>query len=95
MGKRDERNRAEFGLKRDRCRIENRSGGAHPGAEQGEDKHDRRQRAAGDEIVVLSVRLAQARDGNGEQAKDDGDKNAGIKVVHERGQAFRVTSDAT
>jgi hypothetical protein len=35
MGERDERNRAEFGLKRDRRRIENRTGGAHPGAEKG------------------------------------------------------------
>jgi hypothetical protein len=35
MGERDERNGTEFGLKRDHCRIENRPGGAHPGAEQG------------------------------------------------------------
>ena len=34
MGKREERNRAEFGLKRDHRRIENRSGGTHPGAEK-------------------------------------------------------------
>ena len=35
MGERDECNRTEFGLKRDHRRIENRSGGTHPGAEQG------------------------------------------------------------
>ena len=35
MGDRDERNRTEFGLKRDYRRIENRPGGTHPGAEQG------------------------------------------------------------
>ena len=34
MGERDECNRTEFGLKRDHRRIENRPGGAHPGAEQ-------------------------------------------------------------
>jgi hypothetical protein len=34
MGNRDERNRTEFGLKRDHCSIENRTGGTHPGAEQ-------------------------------------------------------------
>ena len=35
MGERDECNRTEFGMKRDHCRIENRSGSTHPGAEQG------------------------------------------------------------
>ena len=35
MGERDECNRTEFSLKRDHRRIENRSGGTHPGAEQG------------------------------------------------------------
>jgi hypothetical protein len=35
MGERDERDRTEFGLKRDHRRIENRPGGTHPGAEQG------------------------------------------------------------
>jgi len=35
MGKRDERNRPELGLKRDHRTIENRSGGTHPGAEHG------------------------------------------------------------
>ncbi len=35
MGERDECNGTEFGLKRDHCRIEDRSGGTHPGAEQG------------------------------------------------------------
>ncbi len=35
MGERDECNRTEFGLKRDHRRIEDRSGGTHPGAEQG------------------------------------------------------------
>jgi hypothetical protein len=35
MGERDESNRTAFGLKRDHCRIEDRSGCAHPGAEQG------------------------------------------------------------
>ena len=35
MGERDEGNRTEFGLKRDHRRIENRSGGTHPGAEYG------------------------------------------------------------
>ncbi|MEO8338216.1 MAG: hypothetical protein ABI604_00695 [Nitrospirota bacterium] len=34
MGKRDERNRTEFDLKRDHRRIENRPGGTHPRAEQ-------------------------------------------------------------
>ena len=35
MGERDECNRTEFSLKRDHRRIENRSGGTHPGAEHG------------------------------------------------------------
>ena len=35
MGERDESNRTEFGLKRDHCRIKNRSGGTHPGTEHG------------------------------------------------------------
>ena len=35
MGKRDERYRTEFRLKRDHRSIENRAGGTHPGAEQG------------------------------------------------------------
>jgi hypothetical protein len=35
MRERDERDRTEFGLKRDHRRIENRPGGTHPGAEQG------------------------------------------------------------
>jgi len=34
IGERDESDRTEFGLKRDHRRIENRSGGTHPGAEQ-------------------------------------------------------------
>lgn len=34
MGKRDECNRTEFGLKRDHRSIEHRPSGAHPGAEQ-------------------------------------------------------------
>lgn len=34
MGKREEPNRTEFGLKRDHCSIENRAGGTHPGAEK-------------------------------------------------------------
>ena len=35
MGKRDDRNRIEFGLKRDHSTIEYRAGGAHQGAEHG------------------------------------------------------------
>ena len=35
MGERNERYRAEFGLKRDHRRIEYRSGSTHPGAEHG------------------------------------------------------------
>ena len=35
MGERDERNRTEFGLKRDYRTIKDRPGGAHPRAEQG------------------------------------------------------------
>jgi len=35
MGERDERDRTEFGLKRDYRRIENRPGSTHPGAEHG------------------------------------------------------------
>ena len=35
MGKRDERDRTEFGLKRDHCTIEHCSGGTHPGAKHG------------------------------------------------------------
>jgi hypothetical protein len=32
---RNERKGTEFGLKRDHCTIENRSGGTHPGTEHG------------------------------------------------------------
>jgi len=35
MAERDERNRTEFGLKRDRRRVEDRPCGTHPGTEQG------------------------------------------------------------
>jgi hypothetical protein len=35
MEERDERNRTEFGLKRDHRTIENCPGGTHPGAEHG------------------------------------------------------------
>ena len=35
MGKRDESNRTEFGLKRNHRRIENRPCGTHPGVENG------------------------------------------------------------
>ena len=35
MGKRDESNRTEFGLKRDHRRIKNYPRGTHPGAEHG------------------------------------------------------------
>jgi hypothetical protein len=35
MVERDECNRTEFGLKRDHCSIDNRSGSTHPGTEQG------------------------------------------------------------
>ena len=35
MGKRDERDETEFGLKGNRRRIENRPGGTHPGTEHG------------------------------------------------------------
>ena len=35
MGERDESNRTKFGLKRNYCRIKNRPGGTHPGAEEG------------------------------------------------------------
>lgn len=35
MGERDECYRTEFGLKRDHCSIDNRSGSTHPGTEQG------------------------------------------------------------
>jgi hypothetical protein len=34
MEERDEIDGTKFGLKRDHCSIENRTGGTHPGAEQ-------------------------------------------------------------
>jgi hypothetical protein len=41
------------------------------------------------------VRLAQTRDGDGEQTENDSGENAGIEMIHGLGEAFRVTSDAT
>ena len=79
MGERDEGDRTEFGLKRDHCRIENRSGGAHPGAEQG---------AMGSSLVLGMVsgmfdrlRLCQSADGKDTEYQEDRQGFEG-SVVH-------------
>jgi hypothetical protein len=69
MGKRDESNRTEFGLKRDHRTIENRSGGTHPGAEHG---------AMGGSLMMGMVpgmldrlRLRQSADGKDTEHQED------------------------
>ena len=79
MGKRDERDRTEFGLKRDHCTIEHCSGGTHPGAKHG---------AMRGSLVLGMVpgmldrlRLSQSTDGQDTEHQEDRDVFEGC-VVH-------------
>ncbi len=79
MGERDERDRTELGLKRDHRRIENRSGGTHPGAEQ---------RAMRGSLMLGMVpgmfdrlRLCQSTDGKDTEYQEDRQEFEG-GVVH-------------
>jgi len=81
MGERDEGDRTEFGLKRDHRRIENRSGGAHPGAEQ---------RAMRGSLMLGMVpgmfdrlRLCQSADGKDRENQEDRQELEGA-VVHQK-----------
>ena len=80
MGERDECNRTEFGMKRDHCRIENRSGSTHPGAEQG---------AMRSSLMLGMVpgmldrlRLSQSADGQDTEHQEDRDELEDF-VVHQ------------
>ena len=81
MGERDECNRTEFGMKRDHCRIENRSGSTHPGAEQG---------AMRSSLMLGMVpgmldrlRLSQSADGKDTEHQEDRQKFEG-DVAHRK-----------
>jgi hypothetical protein len=81
MGERDESNGTEFGLKRDRRGIENCSGGAHPGAEQG---------AVRGSLMLGMVpgmldrlRLCQSADGKDTEHQEDRDEFEDF-VVHQK-----------
>ena len=79
MGERDECNRTELGLKRDHCRIEDRSGGTHPGAEQGD---VRGSLMLGMVSGMLNrLRLSQSADGKDTEHQEDRQKFDGA-VVH-------------
>jgi hypothetical protein len=80
MGERDERNKAEFGLKRDHRRIEDRPGGTHPGAEQG---------AMGGSLMLGMVpgmfdRLCLSQSADGEEAEHQEDREIFERAVVHR-----------
>jgi len=81
MGKRDERNRTEFGLKRNHNTIENRPGCAHPGAE--------RSAMRGSLVMGMvpgmfdRLRLRQSADGQDTEHQEDR-QEFDANVVHEK-----------
>ena len=81
MGEGDEGNRTKFSLKRDHRRIENRSGGTHPGAEHGA------MRGSVMMGVVPSMldrlRLSQSADGQDAEHQEDRDELEDF-VVHRK-----------
>ena len=80
MGKRDERDRTEFGLKRDHCTIEHRPGGTHPGAEHGA---MRSSLVLGMVSGVLDrLRLSQSADGQDTEHQEDRHEFADCVVHH-------------
>ena len=81
MGERDERNRTEFGLKRNHRTVENRPGGTHPRAEQG---------AMGGSLMLGMMpgmfdrlRLRQSADGKDTDHQEDRQDFEGA-VVHRK-----------
>ena len=88
MGERDKRNRTEFGLKRNYRRIENRSGGAHPGTEQGA---MRGSRMLGMVPGMLDrLRLSQSADGKDTEHQEDR-QSLRDDVVHRRTIQYDVS----
>lgn len=80
MGERDECNRTELCLERDRRRVENRPGGAHPGAEQG---------AMGGSLMLGMVpgmfdRLRLCQSADGKEAKHQEDREIFERAVVHR-----------
>ena len=80
MGKCDERDRTEFGLKRDHCTIEHCSGGTHPGAKHG---------AMRGSLMLGMVpgmfdrlRLSQSADGQDTEHQEDRHEFADSAVHH-------------
>ena len=88
MGKRDKCDRTEFGLKRNYRRIENRSGGAHPGTEQGAMRGSRMLGMVPGMLDRLSLR--QSADGKDTEHQEDRQKFEG-DLVHRRTIQYDVS----
>ncbi len=81
MGECDECDRTEFILKRDHRCIENRSGGTHPGAEQGAMRSSLMLGMVPGMLDRLS--LSQSADGKDTEHQEDRQKFEGV-VIHQR-----------
>ena len=88
MGECDERYRTEFCLECDRCRVENRPGGTHPGAEQS---------AMSGSLMLGMVTcvfnrlsLSQSADSEDTDHQEDGRKFADCVVHHKTDPAYVV-----
>jgi hypothetical protein len=80
MGERDESNRTEFGLKRDHRRIENHSGGTHPGAEHGAMRGSLMMGMVPG--VLDQLRLRQSADGKDTEHQEDRDESEDCVFHH-------------
>ncbi len=88
MGERDECYGTEFGLKRDHRRIEDRSGGTHPGAEQGAMRVSLMLGMVSGMLDRLSLR--QSADGKDTEHQEDRQKFEG-DLVHRRTIQYDVS----
>ena len=81
MEKRDERNRTEFCLERDHCRVEHRPGGTHPGAEHGAVRGSLMMGMVPG--MLDQLRLSQSADGKDTEHQEDRQKFE-EGVVHQK-----------
>ena len=88
MGECDECYGTEFGLKRDHRRIEDRSGGTHPGAEQGAMRVSLMLGMVSGMLDRLSLR--QSPDGKDTEHQEDRQKFEG-DLVHRRTIQYEVS----
>ena len=88
MGERDKCDRTEFGLKRNYRRIEDRSGGTHPGAEQGAMRVSLMLGMVSGMLDRLSLR--QSADGKDTEHQEDRQKFEG-DLVHRRTIQYDVS----